>query len=110
MKEKFVSTGRLSHCVADGLFLRTRQNLAYTPSQMMLLTERGIPVSSQNMPEGSFFDGEINPSWTVPIERDRGVDVADVWQAQQESRSKLRNAHRSDIAKHGLTPKTESDG
>ena len=55
MKEKFVSTGRLSHCVADGLFLRTRQNLAYTPSQMMKLTERGIPVSSQNMPEGSFL-------------------------------------------------------
>ena len=77
---------------------------------MMQLTERGIPVSSQNMPEGSFFDGEVNPSWTVPIERDRGIDVADVWQAQQESRSKLRNAHRSDIAKHGLTPKTESDG
>lgn len=57
-----------------------------------------------------FFDGEVNPSWTVPIERDRGVDVADVWQAQQESRSKLRNAHRLDIAKHGLTSKTESDG
>ena len=75
----------------------------------MKLTERGIPVSSQNMPEGSFFDGEVNPSWTVPIERDRGVDVADVWQAQQESRSKLRNAHRSDIAKHGLTPKSELD-
>ena len=48
-EREFVSTGRLSHCVADGLFLRTRQNLAYTPSQMMKLTERGIPVSSQSL-------------------------------------------------------------
>lgn len=107
MKEKFVSTGRLARCVADGLFLRTRQNLAYTPSQMMKLTERGIPVSSQNMPEGSFFDGEVNPSWTVPIERDRGVDVADVWQAQQESRFKLKQAHLNDIRAHGMVPKSE---
>jgi hypothetical protein len=67
-------------------------------------------TSLRNFLINRVFDGEVNPSWTVPIERDRGVDVADVWQAQQESRSKLRNAHRLDIAKHGLTPKTESDG
>lgn len=110
MKEKFKTTQRLCTCIPSRTFLRTRQGLAYTPSEMLSLAERGIPVNQANVGENNFYDGEINPSWSVPIERDRGVDIADVWQMQMESRSKMRNAHRLDIAKHGLTPKIESDG
>jgi hypothetical protein len=108
MKEKFKSYGvRVSHCEPSDLFLRTRQNLSYTPAQMMKLAEKGVPVSQVNVDESQFYDGEVNPSWSVPIERDRGIDAADVWQAQQESRSKLRKAHRDDIRAHGMIPQSE---
>lgn len=107
MKEKFKTNQRLCTCIPSRTFLRTRQGLAYTPSEMLSLAERGIPVNQANAGENNFYDGELNPSWTVPIERDRGVDIADVWQMQMESRSKLNKAHRNDIRVHGMTPKSE---
>lgn len=32
------------------------------------------------------FDGVNNPSWDLPIDQKRGVDVAEVWQAQRTAR------------------------
>lgn len=65
--------------------------LAMTPSQMQRLSERGIPVSSQNL-EGMFYDGDARPSWDVPLDQQRGVDVATMWQRRKDIAAKLRNA------------------
>lgn len=72
--------------------LTVKNNLAVTPSQMADLTERGVAVSSSNL---QFDEGSPNPSSVVPIDARRGVDVNDVWQAQQSSRKKLRTAAAS---------------
>lgn len=69
--------------------LTVRNNLAVTPSQMADLTERGVAVASANL---QFFEGSVTPSSVVPIDARRGIDAADVWQAQMTSRKKLRSA------------------
>ncbi|UPW41281.1 hypothetical protein [Sigmofec virus UA08Rod_4411] len=63
-------------------------NLSVTPSQMAEMVSHGIPVSSQIL-GAPMFDGVSNPSWDLPIDQRRGVDIASVWQAQRESRSNI---------------------
>lgn len=76
-----------------------RNGLTTTPAQMLSLAQDGIPIASQC--ETTFHDGVENPSWDVPLESTRGVDIADLWTARQYVIRKARNAHLSDIAKYG---------
>lgn len=66
----------------------TRPNLAITPSQMAKLVDDGIPVSS-SMLSGMFNDGVQNPSWDLPIDQKRGVDVAQIWNATKDARNNI---------------------
>lgn len=73
-------------------------NLAVTPSQMAQLTEKGIPINSNQI--GLMFDdGSKSPS--LGFEERRGVDMADIWNAQKTSRSKLNslNDHVASVEK-----------
>lgn len=71
--------------------ISVQPGLALTPSQMQNMSERGIPVSSQNL-EGVYYDGDTRPSWDVPLDQQRGVDVATMWQRRKDIAAKLRNA------------------
>ena len=68
-----------------------RDGLAYSPADMARMTERGMPVNSL---AGSkvFYDGEENPSFFVGAERERFVDVADLWEQHVILRDKARKA------------------
>lgn len=68
-----------------------RNGLAYSPTEMARLTERGMPVNSLNT-QSAYFDGEENPSFHVGAERERFVDVCDLWEQHMELRDK---AHRA---------------
>lgn len=70
--------------------------LALTPSKMMALAEKGIPISSQNL-GNQYFEGEVNPSWDVPLDRQRGVDVNDMWNHNENVRKKLKVASKEAI-------------
>lgn len=72
-----------------------KAGLAYTPSMVMELTEQGIAVSGANA-DAMFFDGSASPSFDIPIERQRGVDAVDAWEASRSSRAKLITAHLKD--------------
>lgn len=71
--------------------LKVQGGLALTPSQMQNMSERGVPVSSQNL-EGVYFDGDTRPSWDIPLDSQRGVDVATMWQRRKDIQAKLRAA------------------
>lgn len=66
-------------------------NLAVTPAQMQKMTNNGVAVSSQGVSD--FFDGEVNPSFDLPVDRLRGVDIVEVWESQKSSRKHI-NDHR----------------
>lgn len=83
----------LCSCIRKEGELCTQPNLAYTTGDMFDLWKRGIPIDNQNV-TSNFFDGDKNPSWDVPIERCRGIDIADIWQAQQDARHKVRTVSK----------------
>ena len=71
-----------------------REGLAYTPSDMARLTERGMPVNSL-MTGKVFYDGEENPSFNVTSDRARHVDICDLWEQHQCLVDKARSAARA---------------
>nr|WEW54483.1 MAG: hypothetical protein [Microvirus Sku12] len=68
-------------------------NCAYTPSEMYQMMLNGEPISMPPAPQTS-EQGQDNPDWGIELTRKRGVDVADLWNAQREARSRLDTAYR----------------
>jgi len=83
------------------LYTEVSSGLALTPSQMLELSQSGIPVSSQ-MANDMFFDGDTSMRVHIdPLDR-RGIDVVDAWNLQKSSRRKVMEAHNKDITDYGL--------
>lgn len=61
---------------------------------MARMVDKGIAVSSIN--DSIFYDGEVNPSFDVPIEEQRGVDIVDAWNASRTARKRILQAHFND--------------
>lgn len=77
----------------------TKQGLSYTPAQIMEYQEKGIPVSAPG--SESYFDGEANPTFDMPVDMLRGVDIVDCWVAQGDSRQRLISGHLTDVKNYG---------
>lgn len=88
-QSKYRTFGK-SCSISPVLVIPVLDNLAITPSRMAELVDQGIPVSSSVL-GGSFNDGVSNPSWDIPIDQQRGVDIASVWQRQMDARSNITN-------------------
>lgn len=71
-------------------------NLAYTPAEMYEMWKQGIPISNENSGQPTFEPEQT--VWNIPIERQRGVDIADVWQAQQTARRRVKQAGKRFVA------------
>lgn len=84
---KYLTFGNVC-TIPNELPIVVQPNLAITPSRMAELVDEGIPVSSSLM-SGFFNDGVENPSWDLPIDQRRGVDVAEVWNAQRDARNNI---------------------
>lgn len=70
---------------------------------MEQLTLQGIPVNNQNIGLG-YEEGVSRLDFTPPLEYARGVDIADLWNARQDIKHKLRvNKKNMDVG----TNKTE---
>lgn len=85
--KKYLHFGR-SYSPSQNSEIVVQPNLAITPAKMAELVDSGIPVSSSLL-SGNFNDGVTNPSWDIPIDERRGVDVAQVWNAQRQSRKNI---------------------
>lgn len=81
-------------------------DLAYTPSQMMRLVENGFPVTAHQLNPDLFFDGVAvgQGTFDLPLDRTKGVDVADCWQASQTARKKAKDGLRQDVFTYGKEP------
>lgn len=75
-----------------------RAGLSYSPADMARLTERGMPVNSM-MTGAAYIDGEENPSFDVTTDRQRHVDICDLWEQHQILISKARAAAKAKRAK-----------
>lgn len=66
-----------------------QDGLSYSVTEMAEMVEKGLPVSSINNMALQDSQGTLHPTWDVPLEKQRGVDIADIWEAQQRSRSSI---------------------
>ena len=74
-----------------------KSGLSYTPAQMAKMAEQGIPVSMGNA--ANFNDGLENPEWDVAPDMQRGVDPADLWEAEQIVKEKMYRGYRGFMKK-----------
>lgn len=65
--------------------------LAITPQQMFEMSKRGIPISTANCDLKDF--GEETPSFEIPLDRMRGIDVATMWEHSQVIKNKAALKH-----------------
>lgn len=91
---------RLSHPKRHEDELPVYGNLAVTPKQMLEMSEKGIPISGQNL---SMLpsDGSTNPGFDIPAEQLRGVDPAELWENSQIIKQRAKRAHDTDRKRFG---------
>ena len=68
--------------------------LALTPKQMEQARLAGQPIATNTLPEHMFDDGFVGVKLEVPLDRQRGIDVADLWQNQKTLEKKIKQ-HKS---------------
>lgn len=69
------------------------RGLAMTPSEMDRLRLDGVPVSQTNL-EGMYFDGVEEPSFDLPLDLQRGVDAADLYQESKSAARRLKKGEK----------------
>ncbi|UPW41680.1 hypothetical protein [Peromfec virus RodF8_21] len=77
-----------------------QSGLAVTPSEMMTLSQHGVPISSQ-VDESLFYDGDSSFKVTIDPMLMRGVDINDAWNAEQDAKSRLAAAYSNDVKLYG---------
>lgn len=93
--ERYKNHGRHSVCLCrKECEPVVRNGLAYSPADMARLTERGMPVNGLAA-QKAFFDGEENPSFFITSDRERHVDVCDLWEQHMQLRDKAREANKA---------------
>lgn len=92
---------KFAHCKRSFGDIPVQNGLSVTPSQMLKLAEQGVPVTSQNL-ESQFYDGDTRPSWDVPLDQQRGIDVATIWQRRKDISRRLHEGHQADVRDYGV--------
>lgn len=100
MYKRFCKNRITATCKRKKTELPVKSGLAVTPAEMSKLAEEGIPISSNTLGM-SFYEGDGSKSWDIPLERVRGVDVAEMWTQSRTIKEKMLNAHRNDVKKFG---------
>lgn len=84
--------------------LPVQDGLALTPAMIAELTAQGVPISEPQAMQ--FFDGYKRGDFNPGIINRRGVDIADVWNAEKDARTGLRRVF-SDTLKRDELNKSE---
>lgn len=96
-------TTRLSNCKRLETEEKVQDNQAITPAQMYSLAQQGKPISTHQLPAEYFDDGEPFQSYDLPIDRQRGIDVIDCWNASKDSESKFNDFKKKGVKTNANT-------
>lgn len=84
-----------------------KSHLAITPAQMDNARVQGIPITPSNVNPDLIQDGTVNPQFEIELERQRGIDVAELWQNAESSRKRLGEFKRSQAKKQAQATQKE---
>lgn len=80
---------RFAHARRKTFEMKVQNGLSLTPAEMMKLAKEGMPIAAAS-PLQESFDNTPQGDFFVPLETRRGIDIADLYAAQQDSKNKLR--------------------
>lgn len=69
-------------------FVHVSPHLSLTPSEMLRAANEGVPIASQ-MNDNNFYDGDSSLEVSLLPEHVRGIDMNDMWNAEQNAKKKL---------------------
>lgn len=81
--------GRVAVCKRHSGEVVTQPGLALTPAKMLQMAQDGVPISSINA-ESFYDDGQRTPPDVPTLDRQRGVDLGDLWENNMDIRKKMR--------------------
>lgn len=84
---------RMAHPKRQADELPVQRGLAVTPAQMLVMAQEGIPISSQGA-EYMYDDGQRTVDFVPPLERQRRVEIGDLWENQMDIRKKARKLYQ----------------
>lgn len=73
--------------------LPVQTGLAVTPAQMLEMAQQGIPISSVNA-EYMYDDGQRTVDFVPPLERQRRIEIGDLWENEMDIRKKTRKLYQ----------------
>lgn len=82
---------KLSNCTRDITEEKVQNNLAITPGEMYALAQQGKPITTHQLPDDYFDDGDARQTYDLPIDRIRGIDVIDCWNVSKDSKAKIKS-------------------
>lgn len=82
--------------------------LAMTPSQMQELAVQGVPINNQTL-AAYYDDGYSSLSFEMPLDLQRGIDVAQLWEEKQRIGKKVVKAHKAEVDFYGPTNGKEGE-
>lgn len=91
------STTKLSYCKRLEHEDKVQDGQSITPAQMYSLAQQGKPISAHQLPNEYFDDGDPYQTYEIPIDRQRGIDVIDCWNASKDSQDKINKFKSKNI-------------
>lgn len=82
---------RFAHTKLRSDEVKVVPNLAFDLSDLDDLRRQGKPISLENA-ASLYYDGQEQTVPVVPLERMRGTDINDVWNASLDGQKQLRKA------------------
>lgn len=86
---------KLADCKRQETEEAVQNDLAITPGEMYALAQQGKPITTHQLPDDYFDDGDARQTYDMPIDRLRGIDVIDCWNASKDSKNKLKSFTKS---------------
>lgn len=86
-----------------------KSHLAITPAQMDTAREQGVPITPNNVNPDLIQDGTTNPQFEIEFERQRGVDIAELWQDAETSRKRLGDFKKIQVRKQAQVEKQKTE-
>lgn len=82
---------RVKHVKLENDETEVQSGLAVTPSQMLEMSQQGIPISPQNLGLG-YEEGVSALDFEPPLQYKRGIDMNDLFEARENSKNKIKKA------------------
>ena len=97
IRRNFSRTTKFAHCKYQKGEEHVQSGQSITPAQMWELAQQGKPIASHILPDDQFDDGDPYATYDLPLDRQRGIDVVEMWEASKDIGQKFDNFKKKGV-------------